>query len=707
MSGARNSEVRVQRGPGGCLISIAGTIDETFDRTAVAAAAADVLVIDVDGATRITSFGVREWTTALRSLSAAWVGFVKVRPALIAQFNMVSGFGGRGEIVSLYLPYVCPQCSATAEHLVDRRSDAAALRAFHVPPLACPSCGKAMELDDVPEAYLSFVAAAAPPAPPAAAAALIDGDSKAAAGAASGPTLRVEKEIDGTVTALWVSGPLDRKSALRRITDGLEGDVVVVLGGIGSVAPEGVEALAKLTALEGAPLLLARVPASLAAALVAQPAACGRARIASFRASLECTGCRAKSVVDLEAIDVELGAAAGFHRNCVSCWQPLELDRDMPPLDRLALLPLGQPSDALRDYLETHRDGPGRPDLTDDPDVWGRYRLGRQIGSGGMAQVFIARQVGPEGFEKKVVLKRMLPELCRDPRFVEMFIAEARLAARLSHPNIVQVFDFGTVGDRYYIAMELVRGWDLSAVLRVSKQLGETVPLPIACRIVSDLCAALAAAHRRVDEDGNPLAIVHRDVSPQNVLLSASGVTKLTDFGIAKATGSIELTGPGMVRGKMSYMAPEQLRGRELDGRADLWALGVVFFQILTGASPFERETQAESINAVLEGEIPDVRTLRPDAPESVTAILRRTLERELHGRWQDAQELRHAVETVLVELGSGAVSDERVAQWLGGLFSRADAAGNIEVPRAVSLTLAGNEITTALPLATGLVKPT
>src|SRR5687768_16231380 len=222
-------------------------------------------------------------------------------------------------------------------------------------------------------------------------------------------------------------------------------------------------------------------------------------------------------------------------------------------------------------------------DLAPGPVVYGKYQLLDLLARGGMAEVYRAKSHGVEGFEKVLVIKRILPELGENPQFVEMFINEAKIAVTLSHANIVQVFDLGRADESYFIAMEYVAGYDLATVLARGHRLGRPIPQELAVYVVSELAKGLDYAHRRRDAQLRPLNIVHRDVSPQNVLISFESEVKLTDFGIAKAAlavSSEENTEAGVLKGKYAYMSPEQARGEEVDSRTDMFALGVVLHEL-------------------------------------------------------------------------------------------------------------------------------
>ncbi|MFW5920390.1 MAG: serine/threonine-protein kinase PknK [Polyangiales bacterium] len=261
------------------------------------------------------------------------------------------------------------------------------------------------------------------------------------------------------------------------------------------------------------------------------------------------------------------------------------------------------------------------------PVVYGKYQLLELLARGGMAEVFKAKSHGVEGFEKILVIKRILPELAANPRFVEMFINEAKIAVSLSHANIVQVFDLGRADDTYFIAMEFVAGYDLATLMQRSRQHGRPLPYELAVYVVSEIAKGLDYAHRRRDSQMRPLNIVHRDVSPQNVLMSFEGEVKLTDFGIAKARTTVEEDADtGVLKGKYAYMAPEQARDEQVDARSDLFALGTVLYEALSGSNPFLASSTYETVKRVQNVDAPPLAQVAPDVPEELADIVTRTM---------------------------------------------------------------------------------
>lgn len=256
----------------------------------------------------------------------------------------------------------------------------------------------------------------------------------------------------------------------------------------------------------------------------------------------------------------------------------------------------------------------------------GRYELVRKIAAGGMAEIFLGRQWGAGGFFRDVVIKRLFKHLAENERQLRMFQDEGRLLATLSHPNIPQVYDLGYADGYWYIAMEYVEGWNVADVWRQGAKMGLVMPLQVAIGVVMQICEALHHAHERTDRARRPLRIVHRDVTPQNIMLTRDGVAKLMDFGVAQTTARRD-TEAGAVRGTLSYMAPEQVRGKPLDKRADVFALGVILYELTTGTRLF-RGTDVEIMTQVVEHDVPAPSTRVPDYPpdleEIVVAALRR-----------------------------------------------------------------------------------
>ncbi|MGE0791021.1 MAG: serine/threonine protein kinase [Sandaracinaceae bacterium] len=289
-------------------------------------------------------------------------------------------------------------------------------------------------------------------------------------------------------------------------------------------------------------------------------------------------------------------------------------------------------------------------------DAIGPYRIEHRLAAGGMAEVFVARRLGPHGFKKRVALKRILPQHARDAEFVGMFIDEARLAARLEHPGIVQVFDFGEHGGALFMAMELVEGTTVGRLLRTIAAHRETVPLGPALHIAHEAACALAYAHELTDDDGNPLRLVHRDVSPANLLIDRRGRVKLTDFGIARCRTTTQRTDDGHIRGKLGYMSPEQVVGEEVDAKSDIFTLGVVLAELMIAEPLFAAGADLDVLLQIRNVDLTVLRRAGTHIPRDVVQLV----EWMLSGAREDrpsAARLERVLRDILVrrgELGRG-----------------------------------------------------
>jgi serine/threonine protein kinase len=293
------------------------------------------------------------------------------------------------------------------------------------------------------------------------------------------------------------------------------------------------------------------------------------------------------------------------------------------------------------------------------PEVFGNYHLLEKLATGGMAEVFRARSHGAMGFEKILVIKRILDTLARDDEFKELFKVEARIAAELTHVNIVQVFELGQEGDSLFIAMEYVHGLDLARLVQRTRSVGE-FPVNLALFIVGEVLKALQFAHAYADAEGRPLNIVHCDISPQNVLVSRSGEVKITDFGVSRA--AIQKGNQEVIRGKYAYMSPEQVTGQALDGRSDLFSLGIVLWELLSGRRLFKARTRDETLQRVKRAEVPSLRSARPEVSDELEAILLRSLARHRDDRFANAAEMLEALAAIAVREGHRATNNDLAA---------------------------------------------
>ncbi|MCC7539419.1 MAG: serine/threonine protein kinase [Deltaproteobacteria bacterium] len=305
--------------------------------------------------------------------------------------------------------------------------------------------------------------------------------------------------------------------------------------------------------------------------------------------------------------------------------------------------------------------------------TYGRYDLLGRLALGGMAEIFLAREDAEGGATRYLVIKRILPHVADDEGFIEMFLQEARVAMRLNHPNICHIYEFGQEEGTYFIAMEWVNGVPLGKLIRRARQEGG-IPVPFAMKVIAQVAEALHHAHTSKDASGRSQGIVHRDVTPHNVMVSYDGVVKLLDFGIAKAMDFVTKTQAGVVKGKFAYMAPQQCRGEVIDGRADIFSLGVCLYEVLTGEPLFHRATQFETMRAVIEEEPPSIMAKRPDCPPQLEAIVRRALAKNPDDRFPTAAAMQDALEQVIAD-GRHVINASRMGlvmhQWYADEIAR------------------------------------
>ncbi|HEU5057915.1 MAG TPA: serine/threonine-protein kinase [Kofleriaceae bacterium] len=643
---------------GARVVRIAGEINEKFDPRSIAhGPAAAIVVFDLEGLVRISSYGLSQWVLALEGLGADYYCFVRVQPPIVDQFNMVRTFGGRGELVTFYAPFRCPACDEVVNLLIDLRHDFARLEMLDFERVWCPRCGGAAELDELPDLYFRHVRSMPPPQPPAAAAAAIDG--KPVAGA---PSFHIEKEVAGGVTSFRLTGVIEEPRSFRRKADGVDGLVVVDLAGVSGASASGLDGLAGFLRALGQDAFLARVPAPLiepVALMFERHRLEATVAVASVVVPLRCPACDRDARVEMEG-DEALALAAGAPpgRACPRCGTALDAAAARPVLEAGRRLPFDAPPEPIERSLRAHAGGAGEDSLAAvlaNPRnlLLGRYQVLGVLGEGGMGEIFLVRQLGPEGFSKKLVLKRVKRSRIDDAHSSDMLLEEARIAAQLSHPNVVQAVGLERIGTEYFMVMEYVEGIDLARALALSAEADIVWPVQVACRVVAAICAGLHAAHTWIDEQGRPAPIVHRDVSPDNVLVSAKGEVKVADFGIASVgRGSDGET----FRGKVGYAAPELFLGAPPRPAADVYAAGAILFELLARTRFRPGDRRQAAARAALPP--PRLAPLRADVPAQLELVYLRAVEPAPARRYARADDLARDLEIVLQELEDRSQTD-------------------------------------------------
>ncbi len=293
-----------------------------------------------------------------------------------------------------------------------------------------------------------------------------------------------------------------------------------------------------------------------------------------------------------------------------------------------------------------------------------RYHVIERIDAGGMAEVFKANSTSLQGFEKLVAIKRILPKLAKNERFIRMFLDEAKLSLHLSHTNCVQVFDLGLADGTYFIVMEFVDGVNLKHVIEESRAKRRSIPVEQAVYVALEICKGLAHAHKKKDQKGNHLAIVHRDISPPNILISNEGEVKITDFGLAKAKSQVETTDPGVVKGKFGYLSPEAAHGEDVDARTDIFAVGILLWEMLTGTRLFLGDTDLDTLQQVRTNAVPPLSKYRKDVPSAIEEVVLRALETDIATRYQTIEELGRELAKRMFQHGKPVTAFD-IAEWV------------------------------------------
>ncbi|HSP81299.1 MAG TPA: protein kinase [Myxococcaceae bacterium] len=693
-------------------VRISGIIDETFPLTSSSPDLSGIILVDLGQVERISSFGVRRWIEFASKLPPGGISLYVVHapPVIVDQLNMVEGFSGVARVLSVLAPYTCRSCGEDRLRLVDLQAEVQTISEGRAPEHACPVCANKLEFADLPSEFFDYAArqqfGTVDP--------VVMRYLRATTPSAPAALTTHLKIVQDDITYITLASELGANLNVRRLASGLEGRVAFDFSHVSKVEPEAVPRLEQVlgTASQGAKVVLCRVTPPVLNAL-ARFTRQLHATIATLWLPCECRHCGHEHHQRTLASEylAKLRANASPERVCPICGGMARLPSvpALLPLLSRSTLAAESPEDiealeprALSQYLfgSTNVDpNASKGGSTDISNSYSNTRLQiiRRLGQGGMAEVFLAKQVGVKGFEKFVVMKKILPQFAENAEFVDMLFAEARANARLTHPNVVQTFDVGMSDGVAYILMEYVRGPDLKKLMNELRRKGIALPLEHALRIVAETAAGLHYAHAYVDPAGVPHPVVHRDVSPHNVLISLDGAIKLSDFGIAKVQGE-DHTQAGVLKGKISYISPEAASGRALDARNDVFALGVVLFELLTGQLPFKRDHDAATLNAIVREPAPVPSQLKPTIPQDVSDLILRALVKDPSRRTQSAAALREEIEAVMAHhrLNSSpaavaqffkATLGERLAEFgpvnsgpATGSFQRVSSGGSLEM---------------------------
>ncbi len=682
------------------LVTVAGLVDEHFAGFGNLPAGVTTAVIDISKMTRMTSFGVRQWLKAIEALPKSIDLYLLGCPSFfIEQLNMVLNLGGSARVVTVQAPYMCPRCSLESTETVDVLAERATLAKGIVSEKNCQRCGSKIELDETPESYFSFVMKyAASSINPAAAALLAERGLYASHATAEDKPPKIIKLVHVPVTYFRIIGTIGSVFRARPFLVGAEGEVVIDLAEVDRFDPMGLREwrrMLKTLAGQVPAITLVDVPEPFLLNAADSPNLARNISVWSVLAPYRCVECHRPSRESQTLANTEwppqfadhVCAMCGGTTRCVLALEllaPLQkAATSAPPASAKVIAQRAELlSRALTDANVARAGDGAAATLTADDTILDKYKIVRRLSSGGMAEIFLAKQVGIGGFEKPVALKRIQRKLL-DTRHlaVDMFLNEAKIAGRLVHPNIVQVLDVGEVDGALYLAMEYVRGKDLRDVVKLLRASGKTMPLGEACYIVREVAHALHHAYWSTDLAGKRLSVVHRDVSPHNIILGYDGTVKLLDFGVAMS--SVTEAEETMIVGKWLYMSPEHTARQNIDHRSDLFSLGTILYLLCSGTMPFSGTTPKEIVKKIRAGAFRPLEQAAPGVPPALAALVRRMLSPNPDARPQTGAEVVTALNEVTRSLGIDS-STAYLANFLTDLFpADGETASNVEHVRS------------------------
>lgn len=587
--------------------ALAGNLAEDFDPKTIDPKGAANLILDLSRVGGVSSFGVREWVRAIREVAEKTrIWYVASSPRMTDQFNMIAGFDGGGTLLSFYGNYLCPECNNETAASFDVQLDAGSFSADTAPVRQCRTCGRHAELDDIPEALFEY--------------------------AGSHPVTRVAPEVDAFLRGpqYWAEVAPGQRFAIRKLqsTEGSSFDVhgIIDVGfsfdpaaaDLGNIVSLGLPHVQHIDASSGTARwidVIGKLRRDRKVRLVAVPPVVLRramensnmlagCEIASVAYPTKCTQCQHRALLQIDPRG-PFDSNTLERTKCRNCnGGPLATRAELGDvIDMHNFVVRTRNTSAARPENVTRREAPTERHDSELPAFLSqatpsRYEPLCKIGEGGMSDVYLVRQHGAVGFRRLVVIKVIRSEFLTDDRIVRMFIDEARLAARLDHPNVIRVHDLGRGGGAFFIVMDFLHGRSISEALAQTAKQNVAWPQALAASVVADLCSALARAHV---PDASGKALVHRDVTPANVILRFDGLVKLIDFGLAGYQHfAKDANRAGQVVGNFTYLAPEALNEQEATPALDIWGAGLILAYLGTGRHPFKRGTPEETVVAML-----------------------------------------------------------------------------------------------------------
>ena len=576
------------------LLNVTGLVDERFKGFGPVNASKTV-VINVAGITRMTSFGVRQWLKAIDSLPKAVSEMLLVGcpTFFVDQLNMVLNFGGSSKVLTVSAPYTCPSCGVESSETLDVLKERANLASGGLPEKECTRCGGKLEFDETPSSYFSFVAKyGASSVAPATAAFLATQGLYAALDTDVEKPPRIIKLVYGAVTYFRISGRIAAMFRARPFLVGAEGEVVLDLAEVDTIDPVGQKEWQRLLKS-----LSAQVPAvtlidlreSLLPAIDRSLDISANIAIGTLLIPYLCLKCGRRALESKSLAgrtwppQFEAGVCSeckGTTRHEISGSSLVRLKTANTVVPPATEHMIQQRHEILRRTISDANTPPPSDFVSaaaTDDTILGKYKIIQRLPSTGIAEVFLAKQVGIGGFEKPVVLKRIERSLLERQETLDLMLAEVNRAARLSHPNIVQILDVGEVDDTLYVATEYVPGQNLRNVLERLATARVVVPLAEACQIARDVAQAVDHAYAAADIDGQPLSVIHGDLSPHNIIIRTDGTVKVSDFGVAIAASE---------HVEVEFMAPELVTNGAITHRSDLFSIGMLLYNMCSGSTP-------------------------------------------------------------------------------------------------------------------------
>lgn len=646
-----------------------GDIDETFQANVLAEITTPYLILDLAGIKRITSYGVREWMRALTPLAQnVKTYFVQVSVSMMDQFNMIQRFDCGGELLTFITSYACTICGQETPVVWDMALDRENIDHLEPLPRPCMICGNPARLDDDPTVLFEYARSGQASASVREISTFFRSSTQFL-NLPPGMRVRIIKAATPQGTVFHIAGGIDHTFPTKSLVRGAEGIVELDLLNTTMITKEGIQCWRNTMAgllSEGCQITLVAVPPPILRFLAEYPGISGKVELASISIlGQSSSGIRNMRQVSVANLDDTLLATSQQINSAWNVQGDPSFIKDLVVRAIRAVEKVSEPGEheAELQGLEIFQ----KPTLTPEPTlVLGeKYDVLCKLAHGGMAEVFLARYSGAAGFKRLTIVKQLLPELTTDSRATRMFLDEARLAARLEHPNIVSILDLGKSANAYFIAMEYVHGKNLHHVAQTIFGRHELLPIWFCLHTIADMCNALSRAHQ---PDPTGRCLVHGDVTPKNILVSFDGMTKLVDFGVARLAGGHSAFTTESVPGTPAFVAPELIEGAAPSPHSDLWSLGVSLYALLVGKRPFYGTSPASLMQSILHGTPKRPSELRADLSPDLDMLLMKALSKKPESRFESAMMMEQTLRKSLADIGQPS-SRAAVSEFLKKLY--------------------------------------